>query len=118
MTLTTGCRPRPSRAEEGLTGTARISYSYYRDGKRSALSISSPGFTQPNAIAYSYRPDGLLQTQANAAFAAGTWSRTYTDAGRLWPLAGAGAPSYPLSTASIKSPNSNVAPTQSAGKAP
>ena len=78
----------------GLTGAAQISYAYYRDGKRSALSISSPGFTQPNALAYSYRPDGLLQTQTNAAFAAGTWSKSYTDAGRLRALAGAGAPSY------------------------
>jgi YD repeat-containing protein len=82
----------------GLTGAARISYSYYRDGKHSALSISSPNFTQTNALAYSYRPDGLLQTQTNAAFAAGTWSRTYTDAGRLRALAGAGAPSYTYDT--------------------
>ena len=61
-------------------------------GKRSAVSITSSALNQSNALTYSYRADGQMQTQAVNAFASGTWTRDYTDAGRLRSIAGAGAP--------------------------
>ncbi len=79
----------------GVTDPAQIGYSYYADGKRSAVSVTSPTFNQVNAIAYSYRADGLVQTLTNNAFAAGTWQKTYTDAGR--PIAATGADAQHLS---------------------
>jgi YD repeat-containing protein len=72
----------------GLTDPARLSYSYYGNGWKSALSVTSPTFTQANAIAYSYRPDGVLKTQAANAFQSGAWNKTYTDAGRLLSISG------------------------------
>jgi YD repeat-containing protein len=77
----------------GLTSAAQIAYAYYGDGKRSAVSITSPGLNQSNALTYSYRADGQMQTQAVNAFASGTWTKDYTDAGRLRSIAGTGAPS-------------------------
>jgi YD repeat-containing protein len=82
----------------GVTGAAQIAYSYYGDGKRSAVSITSPGFNQANALTYSYRADGQMQTQAVNAFASGTWTKDYTDAGRLRSIAGAGAPTRAYDT--------------------
>jgi YD repeat-containing protein len=73
----------------GVTSPAQISYAFYGDGKRSAISVSSPGLTQTDAVAYSYRPDGLLQTQRLNAFSGGTWTKSYTDAGRLRAVSGA-----------------------------
>jgi len=67
----------------GITDPAQISYSYYGNGNRSAVSVTSATFNQANAITYSYRADGLLQKQTLNAFANGSWSRTYSDAGRL-----------------------------------
>jgi len=67
----------------GVTDPAQISYSYYGNGSRSAVSVTSSTFNQANAIAYSYRVDGLLQKQTLNAFANGSWSRAYSDAGRL-----------------------------------
>ena len=75
----------------GVTDPAQIGYSYYADGKRSAVSVTSPTFNQVNAIAYSYRADGLVQTLTNNAFASGTWQKIYTDAGRLSASTGADA---------------------------
>ena len=72
----------------GVTNPAQIGYSYYPDGKRSAVSVTSPTFNQPNAIAYSYRVDGLLQTQSLNAFASASWLKTYTDAGRVSSVGG------------------------------
>ena len=72
----------------GVTDPAQIGYSYYPDGKRSAVSVTSPTFTQSNAIAYSYRVDGLLQTQSLNAFANASWLKTYTDAGRVNSVGG------------------------------
>jgi YD repeat-containing protein len=72
----------------GLTDPATLRYSYYGNGTKSALSVSSGTFTQPNAITYSYRSDGMLQTQSVNAFQSGTWSKTYTAAGRLQSIAG------------------------------
>jgi RHS repeat-associated protein len=82
----------------GVTSAAQIAYSYYGDGKRSAVSITSPGLNQNNALTYSYRADGQLQTQAVNAFATGTWTKDYTDAGRLRSIAGAGAPTRTYDT--------------------
>ncbi|MDB5070057.1 MAG: hypothetical protein JWM87_1168 [Candidatus Eremiobacteraeota bacterium] len=76
----------------GVTSAAQITYAYYGNGKRSAVSITSPGLNQTNALTYSYRTDGQMQTQAVNAFASGTWTKDYTDAGRLRSIAGAGAP--------------------------
>jgi RHS repeat-associated protein len=72
----------------GLTSPATITYGYYGDGKRSSVSVASSALTQTNALAYSYRADGLLQTQAVNATASGTWSKAYTDAGRLTGVSG------------------------------
>jgi len=75
----------------GLTSPARISYGYYGNGQRSAVSIASAGMNQTNALSYAYRADGLLRVQAVSAFANGGWYRNYTDAGRLSTVTGADA---------------------------
>ncbi len=72
----------------GLTDPARINYTYYGNGSKAAVSIYSQTFTQANAITYSYRIDGALQTQSTNAFQSGTWNKTYTDAGRLQSISG------------------------------
>ena len=72
----------------GLTDPAQLTYSYYGDGKESAVSVASPTFTQSNLLAYSYRADGDVQTQTANAFGGGTWSKSYTDAGRLLNVGG------------------------------
>jgi YD repeat-containing protein len=71
-----------------LTDAAQLTYSYYGNGKESAVSVASPNFTQANLIAYSYRPDGDVQTQTANAFGGGTWNKSYTDAGRLLSVGG------------------------------
>jgi YD repeat-containing protein len=72
----------------GLTSPAQISYGYYANGMRSAVSVTSTGITQLNALTYSYRVDGLLRTQTVSAFSSGMWNRQYTDAGRLIGVSG------------------------------
>ncbi|MBV8370222.1 MAG: HNH endonuclease [Candidatus Eremiobacteraeota bacterium] len=72
----------------GLTDAAQLTYSYYGDGKESAVSVASPNFTQSNLLAYSYRADGDMQTETANAFGGGTWSKSYTDAGRLLNVGG------------------------------
>ena len=59
-------------------------YAYYPDGARAALSLQIPaaGINLPNAFQYSYRTDGLLQSQRVNAGVGGTYSWTYTTAGR------------------------------------
>ena len=61
-----------------------VQYAYYPDGARAALSLQIPaaGIDLPNAFAYSYRVDGLLQAQRVNAGDGGTYSWTYTTAGR------------------------------------
>ena len=66
----------------GLTAPAQIQYSYYGNGQRSAVSFSTSTLNYQNALTYSYRSDGMLQTQSINAFAAGSWNRQYTDGGR------------------------------------
>ncbi|MBV8118235.1 MAG: hypothetical protein JOZ01_09665, partial [Candidatus Eremiobacteraeota bacterium] len=67
----------------GVSDPAHISYTYYGDGKRRSVSIVSSSFSQADAIAYSYRVDGILSSAALSAFVPATWMRQYTDAGRL-----------------------------------
>ena len=83
--LTTSIEP----SGDGVTSPAQITYGYYANGSRSAVSVASSGLTQSNALTYSYRGDGLLRTQTVNAFSSGTWSRQYTDAGRLTSVSGA-----------------------------
>uniref|UniRef100_E6PE12 DUF6531 domain-containing protein n=1 Tax=mine drainage metagenome TaxID=410659 RepID=E6PE12_9ZZZZ len=61
-----------------------VQYAYYPDGARSALSLQIPAanISVPNAFQYSYRVDGLLQTQRVNAGAGGSYAWTYTAAGR------------------------------------
>jgi len=73
----------------GVTDAATITYGYYADGKRSAVSVTSATFTQNNALTYDYRTDGLIKTENVAAFGTGTWSRSYTNGGRLTGVSGA-----------------------------
>lgn len=42
----------------GLTSSATYTYSYYPNGLRSALSVSSSALTQNNLLQYTYRADG------------------------------------------------------------
>ena len=83
--LTTSIEPTGG----GVSSPAQITYGYYANGMRSAVSVASSGLAQSNALTYSYRTDGLLRTQAVNAFSSGTWSRQYTDAGRLTSVSGA-----------------------------
>jgi YD repeat-containing protein len=82
--LTTSVEPNGG----GLTSPAQISYSYYANGQRSAVSVASSGLTQSNVLTYSYRADGALRAQSVTAFANGTWWNQYTDAGRLTGVGG------------------------------
>ncbi len=75
----------------GVTGAAQISYAYYGNGQRSAVSIASAPLNQSNALSYAYRADGLVKVQAVGAFTNASWNRTYTDAGRLSTVTGADA---------------------------
>jgi len=72
----------------GLTDPAQVSYTYYPSGTRSAVSVTSTSLTQSNALTYSYRPDGLVQTKTINAFANGTWTESYTDGGRMTAAGG------------------------------
>ena len=72
----------------GLTDPAHINYTYYSNGSKAAVSVVSQTFTQANALTYSYRIDGVLQTQSTNAFQSGTWTKAYTDAGRLQTISG------------------------------
>jgi len=83
--LTTSVEPSGG----GLTSPAQITYAYYANGQRSAVSVASSGITQTNALTYSYRADGALRTHSVTAFSSGTWSNQYTDAGRLTTVSGA-----------------------------
>jgi RHS repeat-associated protein len=78
----------------GLTDPAQLNYSYYPNGEKSAISVTSATFTQANAIAYSYRVDGALQTQRLNAFGGGTWSKTYTDTGRPLTVSGVASETF------------------------
>jgi RHS repeat-associated protein len=78
----------------GLTDPAPLNYSYYPNGEKSALSVTSATFTQANAIAYSYRVDGVVQTQRLNAFGGGTWNKTYTDTGRPLTLSGVASETF------------------------
>jgi YD repeat-containing protein len=72
----------------GLTGAAQLTYSYYANGRQSAVSVASNALTQANILAYSYRADGALQTQTLNGYGGATWNKSYTDAGRLLAVSG------------------------------
>jgi YD repeat-containing protein len=70
-----------------FSAPATLNYAYYPDGTRSALSVApAPGYggwSQSNLFSYSYRSDGRLTTLAvNYPGASGSFSNTYTPAGR------------------------------------
>ncbi|MBV8364761.1 MAG: RHS repeat protein, partial [Candidatus Eremiobacteraeota bacterium] len=69
----------------GFTSPATMTYSYYPNAARSALTLSSSAVSQTNLLVYNYRPDGALssekynwtgRTNANINF-------SYTAAGRI-----------------------------------
>lgn len=68
----------------GTTSPATLNYSYYPDGQKEAVSVQSSALTQSNLITYSYRPDGLPQTQVmNVAGQSARVNTTYTNAGLI-----------------------------------
>lgn len=68
-----------------LTNPGTITYAYYPDGLRKALSLSIPsiGYSQSGLFAYNYRPDGLRSSLASTAGPGGTFAWTYSNAGRM-----------------------------------
>jgi YD repeat-containing protein len=75
----------------GQTGATTVCYGYYADGTRSTLSLGTAcpggtstvgGINQQNFLMYSYRPDGLLQSESVSWTAQGTFNWTYSPAGR------------------------------------
>jgi YD repeat-containing protein len=71
-----------------VTSPADYTYTYYTDGQRAGLSVSSTELTQSNMLQYAYRTDGL---RAKLAFADGavsaSWAWTQSDAGRTTAIA-------------------------------
>jgi YD repeat-containing protein len=67
----------------GVSSPATLSYAYYGDGSRAAISVASTAVTADPLMTYAYRPDGrrssLAMTYAGITSPFG-W--TYTDAGR------------------------------------
>ena len=78
---------------------ARLTYHYYPDGKRESLDIASAALNQTALYKYSYRQDGIVESQQiNAGFAPSastTLTFGYTNGGRETGLSftGSGAPS-------------------------
>lgn len=66
----------------GYSSPATVTYGYYGDGLRQSLSVSSSAVTASNAFQYSYRIDGLVQTQNLTYPITGKFAWTYTNAGR------------------------------------
>jgi RHS repeat-associated protein len=66
----------------GYNSPATMTYGYYADGLRQALSVSSSVVNAANAFQYSYRTDGLLKTQHLTYPITGDFAWTHTNAGR------------------------------------
>jgi YD repeat-containing protein len=64
------------------TSPATETYAYYGDGERKTVSIASTALNATNALAYSYRNDGALQTETSNYGGAQNYAWTYTPAGR------------------------------------
>jgi YD repeat-containing protein len=66
----------------GVSSPAVLGYSYYPDGLRSSLSVTSAAITASPLIAYNYRQDGLRSSlmMTDGVQSAFTW--TYSPAGR------------------------------------
>ncbi len=80
----------------GVSSPAVTTSTYYPDGLRSTLSVSSSALTQQNLLVYSYRGDGRLQREhLNSSISSGDFSWQRTGAGRLLsqsdPLTGTNA---------------------------
>ena len=69
----------------GLPYAGQISYAYYPDGLRKALSLQIPalGYSQSNLFEYNYRADGARSSLVAATNPGGTFSWTYSNAGRM-----------------------------------
>lgn len=65
----------------GATSPATLNYTYYPDGSRWTLSISSSALSQQNEFTYDYRNDGL-RTKLTVANQSQPFFWTYTNAGR------------------------------------
>jgi YD repeat-containing protein len=66
-----------------LSSPAVLSYSYYANGSRAGVSITSNGLTQNNIKQYAYRADGLLEKRSYNAQGQSVWQvPTFTNAGR------------------------------------
>ncbi len=77
-----------------VSSPATISYTYFANGWRHKLSVTSPSLNQPNLFDYSYRADGLLTQQAfnyNNLPQGWTFNKNftldYTPGGRLHTIA-------------------------------
>ena len=73
---------RKTRRQETVGSTsATIAYAYYEDGLRKSLDASAGAQSLPNALAYTYRPDGVLRQLGVASTQ--TFSFSYTGGRRL-----------------------------------
>ncbi len=95
----------------GVDSPADITYSYYPDGHRQALSVSSTALTQSNVYTYSYKADGRIKQQAIAQ-GVGSFNWTYTSAGRMQtmsdPLTGEVVNYFPAVAAPLNNPYSTA----------
>lgn len=60
-----------------------ITYGYYADGLRKTVGISASSIPPATSLQYSYRPDGLLQTELASWATSRPFSFTYSSAGRF-----------------------------------
>ncbi len=74
----------------GVTASATMNYRYYANGWKTGIDVTSAsgGFTLPALFAYSYRSDGLIESQqindtGNSLVGTTTLSFTRSSAGRL-----------------------------------
>jgi len=72
----------------GVTSPATLTYHYYANGWKSALDVSSSALSQAGLFKYSYRSDGLLESQqindaGNTLVGTTTLAFTHSQAGRL-----------------------------------
>ena len=72
----------------GVTSPATFTHEYYADGMLKQLDVASTGLNQNGLFAYSYRPDGLMQTQtvndaAQSNVGTATVVLTYSARGRV-----------------------------------
>lgn len=66
----------------GVGNYANISYSYYGDGLRQSMTVSSSALRSSTSMNYAYRADSLLEVQQLSWMASQPFKFTYTNAGR------------------------------------